>query len=255
MSDIQFEEDEKNLLCPDEIDLTDYEKCLEPILNNNESELFKKWYTKTSDPTKTYRQNFYKLNENFLFNESSNVELDNLFSTLKQKFEHANTSNLGTNEEANSEISNSKFDLKLKYLKSIQQEEIELVVKHLDPSSVVWFNLTHQNSVNVNTNSPESKFNFIRYKTVLDLLQKHIFQCNYKECVISEHEVRKTIRRNSSFSNNSHSPLNEKLMNEFLYNSIKSLIDNYISELNKKQSNNIVISNLLLRFLSYSDGF
>ena len=260
MSDTQFEDDEKakNLLCPDEIDVIDYEKYLEPTLNEAEAELLKKWYTKTSDCTRTFRQHFYKLNERFLFDAAFSTELDALFRVLDEKFEKINNENNLNEDSNNNNINNeycstNEFDLKLKYFKSIQQEEIELVVKHLDPASVIWFNLTHQFSFSQVNNSPEAKFHFIRYKTVLELLQSHVLAHNYKDCVISEHEARRSLSRmnSASFGNHhSHSILSssEKTMNEFLYNSIKSLIDSYLSELNKKQSNNIGLSKFLKTF-------
>ena len=205
MSDGEFEDvnDKWSLLLSEEIEVKDYEVYFKKDFNERELSLFHKWYS-----VDKYEKSMYKLNETNLLNLSSDLnELDELFQSIRIKYPLNETDN--NNEEV----------LSLKYLKSIQQEEIELVVKHIDPSSIIWLKLTDSKQNNL------SRFNQIRFQSVLKLLQSHVLAHNYKECQLSE------VAAENVFSN-------------FLFNSINALIDNYLENLCKKQCYTNVLSKL-----------
>jgi hypothetical protein len=178
--------------------------------NEKEFSLFNKWYQIDKN------ENNYKLN---LVNNNNNLsELDDLLNIFISKY----TCNLTETTTINNEYPQFCF----KYLKSIQENEINLVVNHIDPSAIVWLNLTDLKM------NEMTRFNQLRFQAVLKLLQSHVLTHNYKEC-------------------RADSILNENILNKFLFNSTKSLIDQFVEDMNKKITANIVLSKHIFNFLSY----
>jgi hypothetical protein len=185
----------------------DYETYFKKDFNEREHSLFHKWYS-----VDKYEKSKYRLNDTNLSNLSSDLnELDELYHSVRTKYPLNEDDNNERNEES----------LSLKYLKSIQQDEIEFVVKHIDPSSIIWLNLTDSAKKNL------SRFNQNRFQSVLKLLQSHVLAHNYKECQLSE------IKAENVFSN-------------FLYSSINALVDSYMENLSKKQNHSHILSKFIL---------
>lgn len=131
LSDIIVDEDDSNLLCPEQIDLDDYRKFVERALNKDELTLFNRLYKKQSD------KQTLKLNVDYFNVDSVNYlanllnDLNSMLTTLKSRID---------DDEAG-------MQFKLKYLKSLQQEEINLAINNVHESSIVWFHLTDRKSV------------------------------------------------------------------------------------------------------------
>jgi hypothetical protein len=181
---------QNDLLLPDKIDSEDYKKV-------SRIQLFQQYY-KLNEKQKSYR---LKLD---LF-RLSQQDLDNLDSLL----------------HSINELDDNEF--KFKYLKTLQQEEIELITKYADPSSIIWIHLTKSSS------SSDQ-----RYLYLLEKLQLQVLTHNYKK--INSETVINSIKKQqtgSTSSSSSTSTTNNETINEFLLHSIKSLIDSYLNDVNK----------------------
>ena len=214
MTDLE-NEDKGNLLCPELIDQDDYLNYIEKLFDKDELKLFHKWY-KLNDKKKIYTLELNFSNEQS--NSSQINELNKLLDIFYNKFDQA---------------LNSSENLKFKYLKTIQQDEIEFITNnHADTISIVWFHITNSNdNGDSSSNLSESikKFNQLRYRNLVHLLQSQVLTQNYKN--LSKDEL---------YSNDLNT--NKKLLEEFLLGSIKDLLDRYIDELNKVNSLNITTS-------------
>jgi hypothetical protein len=269
LSDIQFEEeDESNLLCPIEIESTDCERFIINCMNKQELELFNRYYKKSST-TSNYRLHV----DYFSLNNSNTSELDALFALLKRKFE--------LDESSSSSVTGDSLTnrLKLKYLKSIQQEEIELIVNNAkDSSLIIWLHLASLSNTNEKNIGNNFNLNQLRYKSVLNLLQSKVLGENYKRITLmnstsEESRSSSTVSTSSSHHNIHHQHYHhhsggsasthftksqnqhiEKEMNDFLFKLISNQLDTYINQLNKNNINNFILSEslsllLLLLFL------
>jgi len=219
LSNAEFE-DENNLLCPERIELNDFKRYFQASLDKNESDLFYNWYKLNQNENVYVLDYNYHLNQTTTTTESWNLnELDKLFEILKAKLDEYKTNDA------------SEIDaIKMKYFKSIQQDEIELITRHAEPNSIVWFHLISPAKVNT------SKLNRTRYSNTLELLQTKVLKHNYKKVQLnfpnlaSDEDMSKTVQ-----------VAYEKQMNDFLFNSIKLLLDNYINDLNKIQNSSFTL--------------
>jgi Ni,Fe-hydrogenase maturation factor len=247
-------------LCPEEISYENYKNSIEKVFNQNELNLFHHWYKQQEEILDVQQQqqqqqqdynnnistdlNFYldldffdASNSNYILaNESG---LDKLKEIFIDKLELSDPSIVlltSSNNEYDlydnemSEELKKKMALKLKYLKTIQQEEIELIMDHADPTTIVWFELS---STPKQRTSTIDTFHYLRFQIVLNALQSKVLAHNYKQCTID-----------STTNNNTGTNLLteiEKTMNNFVYQSIQCLVDNYLKELYAYQSRYIAI--------------
>lgn len=211
MSDLE-NEGKENLLCPEQIDLDDYLNFIEKLFDKDELKLFHKWY-KLNDKKKIYALELNFSNEQS--NSSQINELNKLLNIFYNKFD---------------QVLNSSENLKLKYLKTIQQDEIEFISNNqVDTLSIVWFHVTNSNDNGSSSGESINKFNQLRYRNLLHLLQSQVLTQNYK-----------SLSREDLYSNDLNA--NKKILEEFISGSIKDLLDRYIDELNKVNSLNITTS-------------
>lgn len=126
-------------------------------------------------------------------------------------------------------------------MKSIQQDEIEIIINNADPQSIIWAHLTKAEEATPNTPNKSSNilFNKQRYSNILNLLQTKVLTNKYKQiqlCFEPEH--------NSSENENNDVYLAKykTCLNEFIFNSVKNLIDIFVIELNKNQSESFALS-------------
>ena len=216
LSDDNLEQESNDALCPEHFEFDDFKNYIQPNLTKSELDLFKNWYEQVTEKS-AYENSIclYKLKHQFLFDSSSSActsELDQLLTIFRKTFEQNNNENI---------------NLKSKYLKSIQQNEIEFAVKHINPAHIVWLNISQSNSAELSTEQTN-------YKNVLTLLQSHVLAQNYQE--FNFNCLNQLENQTSS---------NEKTVNDFLFDSARVLIDNYVLDLNKKQISNYGLSNLL----------
>ena len=124
--------------------------------------------------------------------------------------------------------------VQIKYIKSIQQEEIELILdrKIEDPTSIVWFHLiktdttsdkNDESTLSTLTSTIRS-LNNKRYLKILDLLESQVLTHNYKNIEIDNNLEDEAIVQAK------HS------MNDFISESIKLLLDVFKSEFDKHSS-------------------
>lgn len=122
----------------------------------------------------------------------------------------------------------SDSHMRQEYVKSVQQEEIEYIVKHADSASIIWINLTGTSSNNHSISANEDnygEFNSWRYTQCLNLLVKKVLTNNYKQLASSEEDVRSSSKQLTNRL--------ESALNEFVTSSLKYIIDSYVTELNK----------------------
>lgn len=192
-----------NELCAERIEAADFE-LLCSKLSGDELSLVHRWYTQRPSSQST---GLYTLNTRRLVGESTvGPELTQLFNILKARLESP-----------------------AKYLKTIQASEIEFVVKHIDPSAIVWLNL----DTSAKAASPSS---------TLDLLQSHVLAHNYKEFqiasdVLANTSVSQLIAFGFAKSEDSATEASDcaSRISDFLRTSLTSLVDIYVNELAKKQ--------------------
>lgn len=124
MSESQIgQESLDDLLCPDQIEINDFKTMLEKKLQgSNLMDLFQKYYKLDKNLQS------YKLDIDFFASDCFTNDLDRLYDF----FCKLETEVLNANETS----------FRLKYLKSIQQQEIEIIVKHADPQSTIWVHMT-----------------------------------------------------------------------------------------------------------------
>jgi hypothetical protein len=197
LSEAQFKQETNgNLLCPDRLETNDFKQYIENS-PHFDSALFNKLYKLDSSA------NSYTLVIDFL--ELTSVEaVNSLNADLSRLF------------DVFANVEDASF--RQKYIKSIQQEEIEHIVRHADPSSVIWINLT-------GSSGESTELNKLRYSHVLNLLQTKVLTHNYKQMNATEEEVRSSSSQLLSRQGVS--------LNEFLMNSMKYLIESFIREMNK----------------------
>jgi hypothetical protein len=211
LSEGQIEQEKlEDLLCPDQIDANDFKSLLEKKLQGaNLMDLFQKYY-KLDKNLQSYR-----LEIDFFSAESFEQDLDQLYDFF---------SKLESEMQIPGETS-----FCIKYLKSIQQQEIEIIVKSADPQSIIWVHMTKSDSSYNRSNSAD--FNQLRYTSILGLLQSKVLTNKYKHFT----------------SENLHSSSNgkpENILNDFIHNTVVSLIDSFAFELNKNQNEMIAMSKL-----------
>jgi hypothetical protein len=231
-------------------------------LSKDEFELFNRYYKKSSATS-----SYYLVVDYFSLNSSSINELDALYSLLKRKFELNESSSSGGADLA-AYSSSLATRLKLKYLKSLQQEEIDLIVNNSkDSSLIIWLHLASLSSTNEKYIGSNADFNQLRYKSVLNLLQSKVLGENYKRIILSgsvndesrpittvsssssHHHIHQYSSSSSSHFSKSQNQYIEKEMNDFLFKLINTQLDNYINQLNKSNINNVILSEILLFLL------
>ena len=214
LTNVNFESESEeldNLLLPDQIDLTDYVEYIKPSLGHETLNLFNKWYKKSDNST-------LELNINFLNfpNAEYESELENELQTLLEAL-----------------ILKLNDSHQIKYIKSIQQEEIELILNHVDdPTSIVWFHL--QKTDTTSEKNDENQLSTItsiirnlnnqRYSRILDLLEEKVLAHNYKNEEI-----------NNSLDEEALMQVKQS-MNDFVCDSIKLLLDGFKSDYDKHSS-------------------
>ncbi len=177
-----------SLLCPENISNNDFKSFIQIKFDQAELDLFLKYYRLLDDK--------YVLNTNESIQDSCAIDqLEQLLGIFLAKFADCEA-------------------LKQKYLKTIQQAEIEFVLKHINPASIIWL---------------KSKRATHLSKSMLDLLQSNVLAHNYRELDLKLDAA-------------------ENVVGEFLCTSIKALTDAYLSELNRKQINNFGLSKFLFYF-------
>ena len=220
MTNVNFEvaiEEEENLLLPEQIELADFKESIETVLDKEELDLFKKWY-KLNKSSHNSNNNAYKLKINFLKTQNQN-ELEHELKILLEAF-----------------LAKLDEELKLKYLKTIQQEEIELILNHVnDPTSIIWFHLNKNNpndGLLEDESSPVTELiknlNRQRYSKILDLLESQVLAHNYK-----------SLELENNIKNEQISKQHIQTMNDFLCQSIKLILDTIKSEYGKSLSSSV----------------
>lgn len=217
-SDLNDNSNSDRYLCPSFIHKDDFDNLIRNKLSSVEIDLFNKWYSLQNSSTqlttiRNQKSNNYFFRNNCLCEANATIELQQLLNVLIIKFNEIDAS-----EQTN---------LTEKYLKTIQQEEIELVVKHIDPLAIIWVNLAINNTNNTTHNS----------KAILDLLESHVLAHNYKELKL-DNSVEETSSINTLISqvisgSMLHANSKQSAIQNFLQTSICSTIDIYVSELNK----------------------
>ena len=199
LSEAQFKQESVDgLLCPEFILPSDYKQVCE---SSSESALFAKWY------------------------RNGALSLDFLHMTSKDLAELSRLAALLV------ESGDSTF--RLKYVKSIQQEEIEHIVKHADANSVIWVNLKGAASSSATTCTD---LNRERYEHVLRLLQTKVLTHNWKQIESNEGEVRKNSVQLVASQN--------LTLDEFLTNAMRYLIESFMRELNKNYFRTFALSKI-----------
>lgn len=202
-------------LCPSYINKDDFDNHIRNKLSSIELDLFNKWYALQKSSTQFTTTINYTFKNIFLCEKKASIELQQLLDILMIKFDE-----IDRIEQSN---------LREKYLKTIQQEEIEFVVQHIDPLAIIW--------VNIVTNKNESTTH--NSKAILDLLQSHVLAHNYKEWKldsshIAENESSVNSLISQVISDSMQADSIQSPIQSFLQSSICSIIDIYVSELNKK---------------------
>lgn len=164
-------------------------------MSDHEQALFTKCYTQSKYEKTKYKLNLHSHHNQKQEQQTQSEEEEEELATLLSAFKRA----LADNDS-----------LSLKYIKSAQQEEIELVCSHTDPAQILWLNLNNDSS------SSRTRLNQMRFETSLKLLQSHVLAHNYKETTLSE--------------------LNSTSSEQFVYTSVKQLVEQYVEDLNKKQA-------------------
>ncbi|CAF0715148.1 unnamed protein product [Brachionus calyciflorus] len=208
LSESQIEQETlDDLLCPDQIDINDYRNHLEKKLQSLDLiDLFQKYYKLDKNLQS------YCLEIDFFNSQSFCDDLKRLYDFfIKIEVEF---------------LSQNETSFRLKYLKSIQQQEIEIIVKHSDPQSIIWVNMTKSDANYNRSNSVD--FNQMRYTNILNLLQSKVLTNKYKHF------------SSENLHSSSQGPP-ENVLNEFIYNSVKALIDNFTIELIKNQNEMIAL--------------
>lgn len=198
-------EEVHNLLLPQSIDLGDFRKNIESALKSSDLDIFNKWYTLNSSNTA------YELRINFLNDQNAAYETE-LELELKKLLDAF--------------ILSFTDPLRLQYIKSIQQEEIELILNHVvDPTSIIWCHIQNvcpneeeNDESSENLMSIVKQLNRQRYAKILDLLESQVLLPNFKNLELD----------NSTLKNDSKEKI--QVMNDFLSDSIKSLLDSFTSE-------------------------
>ena len=223
LTDTILDESDTSLLCPDSIDLDDYKRFIEKTLGKEDMSLFNRLYKKE---TKSDDKQKYKLVVDF-FNSDSANSLANVNDDL--------TSMLGVFKSRFADSDEEGRAFKLKYLKSIQQEEIELAIQNVQDSSIVWFHLTSSltnaftSAESASSSASGLTFNQLRYKTILNSLQSKVLAHNYKHISVDESCPKSQMSEH------------EKTMNEFIFSSVKAQLDAYMNEYNSVQSKTLAL--------------
>lgn len=207
------------MLCPDQIDENDYKNLIEKKLYlSNLADLFHKYF-KLDKSMQSYRLeiDFFDLD---LFDNDMDVLCEFFKKLENESIDPSNETSFG-----------------LKYLKSIQQQEIEIIVNNAEPQAIIWVHMTKVDS-GINSTSL-SEFNSLRYNKMLRLLQSKVLTNKYKHFT------------GENLNSSSHgSPQN--ILNDFIFNTVKSLIDKLTFELNKNQEEFIALSKLIKLNISFN---
>lgn len=228
-----------DVLCPERIEASDYKSHLERKLNKHELELFNKWYKPVDMDSGA--SGHYRLEIDFAASHGSHTrsmsdDLNKLVRILNAHFIAAD--NTAPND-----------DLRLKYLKSVQQDELELLSRGVaDPNMIVWMHLvsptaarSDETTTTTTTTAIEggnmSELNKARYTLMFDVLKDRVLNHNYKQ-----------IRINTDTDETLLTSQLDSIV-EFLFNSIKQLVDGIYTELDKAS---IGVMSLSKRFLFFS---
>lgn len=209
-----------DLLCPKRIETSDFKNYLEKKLTRHELELFNKCY-KPVDSDTNGRGACYRLEIDFAASHGSHTKsmCDDLNKLVRIMFNHFG-------DECND---SGGENLRLKYLKSVQQDELELLTRPglADPNMIVWVHLV-SGGENVSATAAAaattpglSELNKARYALMFDLLKDNVLNHNYKQIRVSE-----------PTSTAEDTQLLDSIV-EFLYNSIKLIVDAITLELDK----------------------
>lgn len=206
-----------DLLCPKRIDAVDFRSHLDKKLSKHEYDLFTKWYKPVDVDT---ANGHYRLEIDFSshsFKSSGVEELGKLVRLLYTHFENAS----GNETTEDQHLSNS---LRLKYLKSVQQDELEMISRRVpDPNTIVWVHLVGGGGggggVSVSgVNEAVCKLNKARYAHMFDLLKDKVLNHNYKQIRVGDTDLHR--QHLDSIS-------------DFLFNSIKLIVDSLAADIDK----------------------
>lgn len=232
-----------DLLCPEQIDMTDFKSKIENLFTSSDLDLFSKWYRLEPKLNKYVLDiDYSSLINNAQANATLNDELDKLFALF------ANIDNKTSGGEFVVGATPDDASFQLKYLKSVQQEEIELIANNsADASTIIWIHLTNTQSSSMNRSSGGAgpttlaTLNPVRYSHLFDLLKDKVLTHNYKQ-----------IKVNSVGDSADQKQLNSHVhqMNEFLLDSVKRTIDAFVTELDKNLMNSIALSEFFHHFLN-----
>ena len=182
-------------LCPDRIDKQDY-LDVKKQLNQTESELLDFWYKFVID-TDCYELRYFN---NLNLNEHVNMtraDGNQKLVKLMEIFQKTLTNDC----------------LKQKYLKSLQEIEVELAVNYLNPNSIIWFERTNNSNPTTATTTTMN--------TILNKLQSIVFTHNYKNYKYDQEKADELIK-NSIYLNT---------LSQFIEEACKKSIDFLIKEL------------------------
>ena len=110
-------------------------------------------------------------------------------------------------------LTNDLAHLKQKYLKSLQEIEVELAVKHLNPSSIIWFERT---TVSIDSGGS------VQENSILKELQSIVFAHNYKNYKVDDAELSQKLIKDETYLT---------VLSEFINEACRKSIDFYIKQL------------------------
>lgn len=204
LSETQIDQETvEDLLCPDRIDAADFKSHLDKKLNKHELDLFYKWYKPVDVDSGS---GYYRLELDFTSSHGQKSLAEDLNKLCRLLYTHFEDPG-----DVDEPLSHSS--LRLKYLKSVQQDELEMISHSVaDPNMIVWVHL-------VGDGGHTDRLNKARYAAMFDLLKVKVLNHNYKQIRAGDTSALLTQHLDS--------------INEFLFNSIKLLVDSITADLDK----------------------
>lgn len=220
-------------MCPDRIDQADYKSHLDKRLSKHEHDLFSKWYKQVDSDGGG--SSYYRLEIDLNAHKQLLADdLNKLARVLYAHFGEASTAGETTSDDCVS-------SLRLKYLKSVQQDELELISRCADPNMIIWVHLVvvpstaGESTTATPTTSETARFNKARYALIFDLLKDKVLNHNYKQIRLSS--------SSAAAADDEAQKQHLVSVNEFLFNSIKLLVDAITLDLDKSAISILPLSN------------
>ncbi len=166
---------------------------------------------------------WYRLFEVTTSNDENSYYELKYFNNLS---EHVNITRLEANKQLNKLVDllqktfKNNFNLvafKQKYLKSIQEIEIELAIEHLDSNSIIWFQRTTSNSTQNNN---------VEENCIFKALQLKVFSYNYKNFKTDLLTTQNNNNNNNGYINDSYF----NLLNQFIEEACKKSVDYHVQQ-------------------------